>query len=302
MTDVLTLERPPGSDVSLEPVAPPPPSLPPPSESPPGEPAAKPPSPHSRRRRALAAAAAAVLVLAGGTAGGVIGVRLTDSTAAPTASTVDAVQVATGGTVSLAQVAAAVSPSVVTITVSAMGQSAEGSGVVLSADGRILTNNHVIAGAGSAPTIRVHFASGATAAATVVGRDATTDIAVLQAQDVSGLTPAVLGTSADLRVGDSVLAFGSPLGLEGTVTSGIVSALNRDVDSSESSLAGLIQTDAAINAGNSGGPLVNLAGQVVGINVANATTGQDTGSIGVGFAIPIDTVKTVVDTIVARAS
>ena len=108
---------------------------------------------------------------------------------------------------------------------------------------------------------------------------------------------ASLGANSDLQVGDTVLAFGSPLGLEGSVTAGLVSALNRDVSSGSGSrqasndLTHLIQTDAAINPGNSGGPLVNTAGKVVGINVANATTGQDSGSIGVGFAIPVDTAK-----------
>ncbi|MFI7216310.1 S1C family serine protease [Micromonospora maritima] len=179
------------------------------------------------------------------------------------------------------------SSSVVTVTADGADGSALGSGIVLDTDGLILTNAHVVA-AGSRFSVRL--ADGRTASATLVGSDAAADIALLRAGDLAGLTPAVLGSDATLRVGDAVLAFGSPLGLAGTVTSGIVSALDRPVDD----MTGLIQTDAAINHGNSGGALVDTAGRVVGINVAIATTGQDEGSIGLGFAIPVDTVRAVV--------
>ncbi|HEY2948951.1 MAG TPA: trypsin-like peptidase domain-containing protein [Micromonosporaceae bacterium] len=255
------------------------------------EPAAPPPSatPHRRGRRLLILAAAAALAVGGGTAGGLVAGRAVDtpSAAQPTAS---AVQVAATTGLTTAEIASAVSPSVVSIFVSG-AQDVEGSGVILSADGLILTNAHVVDGGGS---IRVQFADGSTATATVVGTDANHDLAVIRAQGVTGLTPATLGTSANVRVGDSVLAFGSPLGLEGTVTAGIVSAVDRDVSSTDVSQRNLIQTDAAINPGSSGGPLVDASGRVIGINTAIASTGQNSGNIGVGFAIPIDTAKTVV--------
>ena len=139
----------------------------------------------------------------------------------------------------------------------------------------------------------------------MVGRSAVYDLAVLHVEDAGSLEPAALGASQVLRVGESVVAFGSPLGLSQTVTSGIVSALNRPVTTSgesddESSYINAVQTDAAINPGNSGGPLVNLAGEVVGVNSAIATTGGasgESGNIGVGFAIPIEQVRTTVDQI-----
>jgi len=143
----------------------------------------------------------------------------------------------------------------------------------------------VIEGGG---TIRITFANGSTASATLVASGASADLAVLQTAGVSGLTPATFGDSANVEAGDSVLAFGSPLGLSGTVTAGIISAVGRTVDGLAA--GELIQTDAAINPGNSGGPLVNDEGEVIGINEAIATTGEDSGSIGVGFAIPSDTV------------
>jgi putative serine protease PepD len=175
----------------------------------------------------------------------------------------------------------------------------EGSGVVLTTSGLILTNNHVIEGSS---TITVEFNDGTTATASVAGADATDDLAVLRVKGVSGLVPATLGSSASLAVGQEVVAIGSPLGYSETVTSGIVSALNRPVRTSSSDTQGspgaqdtvlnAIQTDAAINPGNSGGPLVDMTGQVIGINSAIASlsdgSGGQSGSIGVGFAIPID--------------
>ena len=142
----------------------------------------------------------------------------------------------------------------------------------------------------------------------MVGRSPVYDLAILQVDEVEGLVPAALGASAVLNVGDPVVAFGSPLGLSQTVTSGIVSALNRPVTTgdsdNESSYINAVQTDAAINPGNSGGPLVNLAGEVVGVNSAIATTGgsltgESSGNIGVGFAIPIEQVRTTADQILA---
>jgi putative serine protease PepD len=193
---------------------------------------------------------------------------------------------------SVGGVAEAVLPSVVHVTT---GQG-EGSGVVMTSDGTIITNNHVVAGA---TKLTVTFSNGKTAGATIVGTDPAGDIAVIKAQNVSGLAAAKFGDSDALRVGDTVLAVGSPLGLQGSVTAGIVSALHRTISSGEQggkSIADAIQTDAAINPGNSGGALVNLAGEVVGINTAILTAGQDSnGNIGVGFAISANRARAAAD-------
>ncbi|GAA1513110.1 trypsin-like peptidase domain-containing protein [Dactylosporangium maewongense] len=193
---------------------------------------------------------------------------------------------------SVGAVAEAVLPSVVDITTG----EGEGSGVIMSTDGTIITNNHVVAGA---TKLTVTFSTGKTATATVVGTDPAGDIAVIKAQNVSGLTAAKFGDSDALRVGDTVLAVGSPLGLQGSVTAGIVSALHRTISSGEQgakSIADAIQTDAAINPGNSGGALVNLAGEVVGINTAILTAGENSnGNIGVGFAISANRARSAAD-------
>jgi len=203
-----------------------------------------------------------------------------------------------GGTVapasgSIAAAAAKATPSTVDISVNLGRGTGEGSGVILTADGNVLTNNHVVAGAQG--PITVTLADGSEHQATVVGTSPSYDLAVIKIQNVSGLTPATLGKSADLQVGQQVVAIGSPQGLTGTVTNGIVSAFNRTVavqgEDGSSVVYNGLQTDAPINPGNSGGPLVNLDGQVVGINsaiaTASSTQGQG-GSIGLGFAIPID--------------
>ncbi|MFT4299693.1 MAG: trypsin-like peptidase domain-containing protein [Aeromicrobium sp.] len=200
-------------------------------------------------------------------------------------------------------VAAEVMPSVVQINVRNGEEGGSGSGVILSGDGQILTNNHVVETAADGGTIMVAFSDGTNAQASILGRDPVTDIAVIQADDVSGLTPAKLGSSADLVVGQDVVAIGSPFGLESTVTQGIVSALNRPVESSDASgdnatVFPAIQTDAAINPGNSGGPLVDLAGNVIGINAAIRTDSSASGSIGLGFAIPIDLARNVAEQLV----
>jgi putative serine protease PepD len=215
---------------------------------------------------------------------------------------------------SVAAVARNVLPSVVSIQfASPNGSGGEGSGVILTADGQILTNNHVVEGAANGGSLTVTLSDGSRVAATIVGRDPVTDLAVIQAKNVSGLTPATLGSSASLQVGQSVVAIGSPLGLAGTVTTGIVSAVDRPVVTSPETAAGgagsvldAIQTDAAINPGNSGGPLVNLRGQVVGINSAiaslGASGGGQSGSIGLGFSIPIDQAKAVAAQLVASGT
>jgi putative serine protease PepD len=196
---------------------------------------------------------------------------------------------------SVAAAAQTATPSTVDIRVDLAQGRAEGSGIILTADGNVLTNNHVVAG--STGPITVTLADGTEYTATVVGTSPSYDLAVIKLQNASGLTPATLGNSADLQVGQQVVAIGSPQGLSGTVTTGIVSAFDRTVqvqgeDGSAVVYNGL-QTDAPINQGNSGGALVNLQGQVVGINSAIATAGESSGSIGLGFAIPIDQAKRV---------
>jgi putative serine protease PepD len=193
----------------------------------------------------------------------------------------------------VATVAAKLLPSVVSINVSGAEGRGTGSGVVIRSDGYIITNNHVVAGAS---TIEIVPASGEPVAADLVGRDPDTDIAVIKARQ-RGLLPATLGRSSTLTVGDTVVAVGSPLGLTGTVTSGIVSALNRRGITNGTVFTNFIQTDAAINPGNSGGALADIHGTVVGINSAIATTGSG-GSIGLGFAIPIDEARSVAEEII----
>jgi putative serine protease PepD len=186
---------------------------------------------------------------------------------------------------SLASIASDVSPSVVSIQVGNFG----GSGVVMSEDGYVITNAHVVEAAAATDQVRVRFSSGEIAPATVIGADPRSDVAVIRVEGVSGLTPARFGDSSNVLVGDTVLAIGSPLGFEGSVTQGIISALDRTLRPDQPgapSLSGLLQTDAAINRGNSGGALVNLAGEVIGINTAIAVQNQDDGFLGVGFAVP----------------
>jgi putative serine protease PepD len=208
---------------------------------------------------------------------------------------------------SVEAVAASVLPSVVKIDVQGSQGEGSGSGIVISSDGEILTNNHVVALAGQNGQMSVSFNDGSAKRATVVGTDPVTDLAVIKAQGVSGLRPASIA-KADVAVGENVVAIGSPFGLEATVTSGIVSAINRPVSVGDSSggqsnqdtTYPAIQTDAAINPGNSGGPLVDLNGDVVGINssIRTASSGgfdsSEGGSIGLGFAIPINKVWPVV--------
>jgi putative serine protease PepD len=208
-------------------------------------------------------------------------------------------------------VAQAVLPSVVKINVRGTQEAGSGSGIIISSDGDILTNNHVAAVAGQGGLISVNFNDGSAKRAHIVGTDPVTDLAVIKVDGVSGLRPASIGSSDKVDVGEKVVAIGSPFGLQATVTSGIVSALNRPVSvtSDSGGLPGqptgqdttypAIQTDAAINPGNSGGPLVDLAGDVIGINssIRTASSGLDSsqgGSIGLGFAIPISNVWPVV--------
>ena len=212
---------------------------------------------------------------------------------------------------------AAVAPSVVAISVSSDAGGGQGSGVVIDREGHILTNNHVVTGAGSSPQIEVTLNDGRTYAATIAGTDASTDLAVITLSDPpKDLAPIALGDSDALKVGDPVMAVGNPLGLAGTVTTGIVSALDRPVRTGTDEggsdqqappvVTNAIQTSAAINPGNSGGALVNAGGQLVGINSSIATLGSSggsqSGSIGIGFAIPVNEAKSIASQLIKDGS
>jgi putative serine protease PepD len=247
-----------------------------------------------RGRTGIVVAALIAGLVGGGVAGaGTYAVLANDGNPQLTQSAATSGGTAAAAAGSIAAAAAKATPSTVDISVNLGRGTGEGSGVILTADGNVLTNNHVVAGAQG--PITVTLADGSEHQATVVGTSPSYDLAVIKIQGVSGLTPASLGKSADLQVGQEVVAIGSPQGLTGTVTNGIVSAFNRTVavqgEDGSSVVYNGLQTDAPINPGNSGGPLVNLDGQVVGINsaiaTASSTQGQG-GSIGLGFAIPVD--------------
>ncbi|WEH34270.1 trypsin-like peptidase domain-containing protein [Streptomyces sp. AM 4-1-1] len=296
------------------------------------------PTPPKRAGRArgpvalLAAVAIAAAVVGGGSA--TLVAQLTDhgthSTASGSVVSGTTVSQSSAGTV--AGVAKAVSPAIVEIGATSTAGESTGSGVVVTADGEIVTNNHVVSGAAS---IQVTMSTGRTYTAEIVGTDPDKDLALIKLKGASGLKTAALGDSSSVRVGDQVVAIGSPEGLTGTVTSGIVSALDRDVtvakEESRSSqeqqeqqgqgggdgwpfeFGGqqfngdtgtskttykAIQTDASLNPGNSGGALINMNGEIIGINSAmyspsssGGSTGSAAGSVGLGFAIPVDTVK-----------
>jgi putative serine protease PepD len=236
--------------------------------------------------------AVAVLTVASGAGSGAIAAALIDHGAAPaSASTVlptTPTSISSASSTATA-VYALDSPGVVTITMNLGNGQAIGSGIVLDSKGDILTNAHVIAGGGS---IQVAFSDGTTATGTLVGSNTGADLAVIRVSvPASTLHPLTLGSSASVKVGDSVYAIGSPFGLSGSLTEGIVSNLNQNGPTGSR----LIQTDAAINPGNSGGPLVNAQGQVIGIN--NSIESPVNGNVGVGFAIPIDQVKQVLPSI-----
>lgn len=213
---------------------------------------------------------------------------------------------------SVAGIAASALPSVVTLHVSGTSESGTGTGFVLDDRGHILTNNHVVAPAGSSGAITVTFSGGETASAEVVGKDSGYDLAVVKVSGVSGLKPLPLGNSDNVRVGDPVVAIGAPFDLSNTVTSGIISAKDRPItaggekgDGSDISYVDALQTDAPINPGNSGGPLVDTDAHVIGINSAiraadtgSTTEGGQAGSIGLGFAIPINQGKRVAEELI----
>lgn len=270
----------------------------------------------------LAAVAIVAAAVGGGTAYGIQELTGSDTVASSTTST-NVVPSSQKGTV--AGVAQAVSPSIVEISATSNAGSSTGSGVIITSDGEIITNNHVVSGASS---VKVTTSDGKQYTAQVVGTDSSKDLALIKLEDASGLKAATLGDSDGVKVGDQVVAIGSPEGLTGTVTSGIVSALNRDVTvstdegqqqqqqqgqgqgggwpfefggqefngdtGSSTTTYKAIQTDASLNPGNSGGALIDMNGNIVGINSAmySATeSSASAGSVGLGFAIPINTVK-----------
>ena len=285
-----------------------------------------PPPPRLRRRRGrrIGEMTAVGLLSAALASGGTWGViSLTDPGPTGTTSAASSTAVGSGASVvpvsSAAKtnpdwnaVTAAVSPSVVSITVEGNGSGGQGSGVVIDDSGHVLTNHHVVSGAGDDAKITVTLSDGKTYAATIAGEDASTDLAVVSLTDPpDDLRPITIGSSQQLQVGDPVMAVGNPLGLSGTVTTGIVSALDRPVTTSSADeqeqqgspfgpqqqsgstpvVTSAIQTSAAVNPGNSGGALVDAAGRLVGINSSIATLGGSegqSGSIGIGFAIPVD--------------
>ena len=212
---------------------------------------------------------------------------------------------------SIADIAARALPSVVTIKVKGADTAGTGSGFVLRKDGYILTNNHVVDGVAKKGKITVLFSDGKSSEAKIIGRDASYDLAVIRV-DRRDLPALAFGVSSTVVVGDPVIAVGSPLGLDSTVTSGIVSALNRPVapggsGDSTAAFINAIQTDAAINPGNSGGPLLDLAGRVIGVNSAiarlagsNGPVGEQSGNIGVGFAIPSDQARKTAEQLIAN--
>ncbi|MCG5212000.1 trypsin-like peptidase domain-containing protein [Streptosporangium soli] len=249
-------------------------------------PAARPVTPGRGRVLMVATLVAAVVGGGAGVAGGWLAGGSTPAPVALPRSTAGPVAVAGG----LSAIAAQVLPSVV--SVQAGGSS--GSGFVIDAAGHILTNEHVVSGSAQ---VSVVLEDGRRLRADVIGSDDRNDLAVLAVPAGQGLVPAVLGRSGDVTVGDQVLAVGSPLGLSGTVTSGIVSAVDREVPFGRGGQTTAVQTDASINPGNSGGPLVNARGEVIGVNTAILSR-RGGGSIGIGFAIPIDRAANVAERII----
>lgn len=206
---------------------------------------------------------------------------------------------------SVEKVAQKVLPSVVSITTASERGTASGSGSILSSDGLVLTNNHVVAGAGPDAHMEVLLSDGTTHPATLVAGDAATDIAVIRIEGVNGLRPISLGNSSQVQVGQEVVAVGSPLGLTSTVTQGIVSAKNRPVtaagEDGQSSVIDAIQTDAAINPGNSGGALVDMEGNLIGVPsviASNSEASEQAGSIGLGFAIPVNQARRIAEDLI----
>ena len=265
-------------------------------------------------RMGLAGLVAGALI---GGAAGAGAATLLDDPATPSSSTAtgQSVVIENPETATTATAAAAkAAPSVVTIYVANDSGSGSGSGVVLTEDGYVLTNNHVVSpDSGEAGTVQVRTSDGTLYDATVVGTDPASDLAVVRVEDAEGLTPATFADSDEVQVGDVAVAIGAPLGLSNTVTDGIISATGRAVATGstedDATVLDALQTDAAINPGNSGGALVNGAGEVIGINTAIATVasgvpgGQsESGNIGVGFAIPSNTAQRIAQELIEDGS
>ncbi len=277
-------------------------------------PAGGPAKPQRSRGWRIAVAGLAAGALIGGGAGAGVATLVSDhggstTTAAAQNVVITDPQNATSATAAAAKAA----PSVVTVYVTSGQSAGSGSGVVMSADGYVLTNNHVVTldSSTNSATVQVTTSDGTLYDASVVGTDPTSDLAVIKLKDASGLTPATFADSGKVQVGDQAIAIGAPLGLSNTVTTGIVSALDRAVSTGSdqnTTVIDAIQTDAAINPGNSGGALVNSAGEVIGINSAIASVAnqssqdQQSGNIGVGFAIPSDTAQRVAQQIIQTGS
>lgn len=276
------------------------------------------PESNSSNRKGMFAAIGATAVLAAALASagtyGVVkandgGANTTYTSGNSTVIKADPKDFADAGTVNWSATAAKVNPSVVSITISSGSSGGQGSGVILDKQGNIVTNNHVVSGAGDSAEVQVTLHNNRTYKATVVGKDPSTDLAVIRIKDVPSLTPIELGDDSKLVVGQPVMAVGNPLGLAGTVTTGIVSALDRPVSTSEGGsdssstsdstvVTNAIQTSAAINPGNSGGALVDGSGRLIGINssiasLSSGSSSSQSGNIGIGFAIPTSVVKNI---------
>ena len=272
-------------------------------------------SKHARggRRWLPWAALGGALVIGGGIGAGIVAAT-TSSTPAAASTTTNAASSGSGqvSACDVTSVANQVIPSVVTISARGSNGGGTGSGEIIKSDGYIVTNNHVIAIAANGGSVEVQFADGQTAPATIVGRDPLTDLAVLKVDTSAKLQPIAIGSSSSVVVGQAAVVIGAPLGLSGTVTSGIISALDRTIEvpgenDSSALLVGALQTDASINPGNSGGSMVNCSGQLIGIPSAGASVPSSSGesnggSIGLGFAIPVNLAMTIADEIIATGS
>ena len=253
-------------------------------------------------KRTMPTASIVVLALVAGLLGGILGGDATKGLISSGVNLVSSTSTIERSPDSVAGIAARVLPSVVSIETMSKDGGGSGSGFVIDPNGYLLTNNHVVA---DALTIKVILNDGREFAAKILGRDESYDLAVLKIK-VTGLKALQFGDSDKVQVGDSVIAFGSPLGLSGTVTQGIISAKDRPVtagdENSSTSFISALQTDAAINPGNSGGPLVDATGAVIGVNSAIASLGSSlgsqTGSIGLGFAIPINQARKTADQLI----
>ena len=253
------------------------------------------------RRWPLIAAAGVAVVAVAASSGGVAGFYAGSSSTGPDdePAAEAAAPPAPGVPADLVAAAARALPGVVSVQIRTSAGGGSGSGFVFDSNGHIVTNNHVVAAAGRNGTVTVVGSDGRRLTAEVIGTDPNSDIAVLRVEPTAAMRALDLAASGSTRVGEPVLAVGSPLGLAGSVTAGIVSALDREVRLGGNARRTAVQTDAAINPGNSGGPLVNVRGEVVGVNTAIATL-EGGGNIGIGFAVPIDEAREVAASLIGR--